>query len=181
MPPSPADIVELTSVHAEFQAEAIAAALRARGIEARVLGGALAGFRAEAPGAAKVVVFRRDLTAARAILAEVRSESVDIDWDEIELGEPEDPQLRSGHQFAPAPSAPPHRRPSAAALRADRRQRFALVAIGMAALLASYALRLPAALVLAAAFMTLFAIGWAAFGFMTQAGRRPDPFDQATW
>lgn len=88
--PSPDDPVALTTAPTEWQAEVIAASLRERGVTARVMGGYLAGLRAEAPAGATVMVRAGDLERARALLAEVRSASIDIDWDEVDVGESEE-------------------------------------------------------------------------------------------
>ncbi len=76
-------LVDLASFEAEFAAEAVATALRARGVSAQVMGGTMAGFRAEAPGAARVVVFRRDLLRARLILEHLRLDMQEIDWKSV--------------------------------------------------------------------------------------------------
>lgn len=71
----------------EFEAAAIAEALRAQGIQARVLGGNLAGMRAEAPALASVIVRRMDLPRATEILRAVKADSIDIDWNEVDVGD----------------------------------------------------------------------------------------------
>lgn len=68
-------VVELLSCRTEFEAEAIAAALRAREITAQAMGGMLTGFRAEAPAIARVMVLAGQLEQARAALAELRAQS----------------------------------------------------------------------------------------------------------
>ena len=80
---------DLTSCPTEFEAETIAAALREQGIPAQVIGGLLTGMRAEAPVAAKVIVRTKDLDRARGSLRALKAESVDIDWDEVDVGKPE--------------------------------------------------------------------------------------------
>lgn len=90
--PGPGRLAELVSTATEFEAEAIAAALRARGIAARTLGGTLAGFRAEAPNRVSVIVDAGDLAEARDALGALRAESIDIDWDGLdEHGTPHGP------------------------------------------------------------------------------------------
>ncbi|MBC7834571.1 MAG: hypothetical protein H7Y88_05660 [Phycisphaerales bacterium] len=88
--PDPDSPVALTSVRTEVEAAAIAAALGARGIEARVEGGLLTGFRAEVPAMARIVVRRADLELARAELTAMKSEPLEIDWSQVELSSLED-------------------------------------------------------------------------------------------
>jgi hypothetical protein len=181
------DIVELTSVHAEFQAEVIAAALRDRGIEARVLGGTLAGFRAEVPATVKVVVFRRDLSAAKALLAEVRAASVDIDWDEVDVGrgEPGPGEMDGGPEGRDGGGSRGGGVGRALAAKAERRAfirgRTAVVALALAGLLASFALRLPAGVVLAMGAVALLAVAWATISIALHGPGRVDPFDRSAW
>jgi hypothetical protein len=73
----------------ETEAASIVAELLGEGIQASAVGGLLTGARAEAPGGAKVVVLRRDLGRARTVLATLRSDAAAIDWDAVDVGEPE--------------------------------------------------------------------------------------------
>lgn len=90
-------VVELLSCRTEFEAEAIAAALRAREITAQAMGGMLTGFRAEAPAVARVMVLSGQLEQARAALAELRAQSTD---DQPDLPPA---QVDSGPASAPPP------------------------------------------------------------------------------
>jgi hypothetical protein len=56
----------------------------------------VATFRVEAPAHARVMVKRRDLRVAQVILRSIRSDSVDLDWDEIDVGTRDD--LRSAER-----------------------------------------------------------------------------------
>jgi hypothetical protein len=58
----------LRVVPTEVEASMLVARLAAAGIEARIEGGISAGFRAEAPGGARVLVSQRDLERARNVL-----------------------------------------------------------------------------------------------------------------
>jgi hypothetical protein len=87
--------VDLASVTSEFEAATIVEALRAQGIAAQHYGGGLAGFRAEVPGFVCVVVRRQDLERARLALRAIQADSIDIDWDEVDVGEPEEPVRES--------------------------------------------------------------------------------------
>ncbi len=81
--------VVLALVPNEWQATLIATALRDRGINAQVTGATTAGFRAEAPGMVRVIVPRSQLQDARAALAEHRDQVSDIDWSQVDVGDPE--------------------------------------------------------------------------------------------
>lgn len=82
--------VPVASCTTELEASMIATGLNERGIEARVVGGATAGFRAEAPGMVKVLVHADDLAEAQCVIKEIRDEAKEIDWSEVDLGELED-------------------------------------------------------------------------------------------
>jgi hypothetical protein len=88
------DLAIVLTADTEFEAETKAEALRARGIEARVTRNAPSwtGHMSISPTArgASVVVHRDDLERARTILKQVVADSVDIDWDEVDVGERED-------------------------------------------------------------------------------------------
>lgn len=91
----PVQLVDLASVPSEFEAATIVEALRAQGIAAHHYGGSLAGFRAEAPGMVRVVVRRQDSERARLALRAIQADSIDIDWDEVDVGQPEEPVRES--------------------------------------------------------------------------------------
>ena len=86
----PEHIAVLTSAPLEMQAGIIVGALQQNGIKATMSGQTTAGFRAEAPGWVQVLVAEDDLPRARAVLEELRRESKDIDWSQIDVGEAED-------------------------------------------------------------------------------------------
>ena len=48
-----------------------------------------AGFRAEAPGRVKVLVHQSDFDKAKALLDEYVHSRDEIDWDQVDVGEPE--------------------------------------------------------------------------------------------
>jgi hypothetical protein len=85
----PEHVVVLTSTPLEMQAGIIVAALAENGVRATMSGQTTAGFRAEAPGWVQVLVAEEDLARARAVLDELSRESHDIDWSQIDVGEPE--------------------------------------------------------------------------------------------
>lgn len=80
----------LTSVPSEIEAAAIVTALGAHSIQASTTGGYTAGFRAEAPGNVNVIVRRQDLERAQRILAEIEEDQSDVDWSQVDVGEPEE-------------------------------------------------------------------------------------------
>jgi hypothetical protein len=88
------DLAVVVTVASEFEAEAKAEVIRARGIEATVTRNAPSwtGYMSISPTAigASVLVHREDLERARALLEQVISDSVDLDWDEIDVGQRED-------------------------------------------------------------------------------------------
>ncbi len=80
----------LTSVRTDVEAAAIVGALAALGIEASTTGGYTAGFRAEAPGCVNIIVKYVDLRRARIALAEIEQDQPDVDWSQVDVGEPEE-------------------------------------------------------------------------------------------
>ena len=90
MPDDPNDPVLLTSAPNEMEAGIIVGALEEQGIKATMSGVYTAGFRAEAPGWVQVLVTQRDLARAQKILDDVRKDHDEIDWSQVDVGEPED-------------------------------------------------------------------------------------------
>lgn len=84
----PDDLVTLTTRPTEFEAEAVVAVLAEAGIEAVAFGA----IRTALPLSDKITpvpvqVRLRDLEAARAALKQNVADSVDLDWDEVDVGE----------------------------------------------------------------------------------------------
>ncbi len=75
MADDPNQVVVLTAVPTEAQAEMIVAALEAQGLQARTTGALTSGLRAGAPGGVQVLVRQADLEQARAILQTVQEGS----------------------------------------------------------------------------------------------------------
>ncbi len=88
------DPTVVVRVPTEFEAQTIATILRSGGIEASVFTDAPSwtGQIPISPSArgSAVVVRRADLQRAQAILRESEQDSVDLDWDEVDVGERED-------------------------------------------------------------------------------------------
>lgn len=85
-PHSPQRLVRVTT---EAEAVAIVTALEAEGIRATATGGYTAGFRAEAPGDVNVLVRQQDLVAAQRVLAELQHHGGDVDWSQVDVGDPQ--------------------------------------------------------------------------------------------
>ncbi len=102
---NPDALVTLTVKPTEFEAEVLVAVLMSEGIEARSFAGhrvsmAFAGDLFGVP----VKVFAADLERASEVLKQNRQDSVDIDWDEVDVGTPEQGQsLREtgDHEYDP--------------------------------------------------------------------------------
>lgn len=89
MPEGDADkLAVLVQCDTEWHAESIAAGLRGRGIAAQAEGGYVAGWRADVPAKARVMVFKKDLLPARLLLSELKTEggAGSIDWDTVDVG-----------------------------------------------------------------------------------------------
>ncbi len=84
------NLARLTSVRTETEAGIIVGGLEDRGIPAVMSGVYTANFRAEAPGWVEVLVAEEHLAEAKAMLALVRNERGNIDWSQVDVGEPED-------------------------------------------------------------------------------------------
>ena len=74
MPEDADNVVVLTTVFKELEAELIVAALHAQGLQAIAEGGLTGGMRAEAPGRVQVLVKQGDLEKAQEILREMEEE-----------------------------------------------------------------------------------------------------------
>ncbi len=79
----------LISVRNDLEATPLLAALSTFGIEATRTGSFTADFRAEAPGRVNIVVKHSDLARAKEALEEINEGSSDIDWSQVDVGEPE--------------------------------------------------------------------------------------------
>ncbi len=105
--PYSGDLVELASYDTEFEAETVVQALRAQGLAAVSGGGTLAGqWVAVGKVYVQVMVRRADLERARLALRAVRAESVDLDWQDVDVGDPTplSDRERTGQRERPAPS-----------------------------------------------------------------------------
>lgn len=84
-----ATVAVLTRVPTEFEAALVVTHLAEQGIQAEAVGGYTAGFRAQAPGDIKILVRAGNMEKARQILNELREPIADVDWTQVDVGEPE--------------------------------------------------------------------------------------------
>ena len=84
-------LVDLMAVTTDFEGEVIVKALEAEGIPASVVSsaGRTLSWMVAITNPIRVQVRRADLELAREALRNTREESVDLDWDEVDVGEPE--------------------------------------------------------------------------------------------
>ena len=85
-------LATLATFNGEIAAEMLAAELRNAGIPAQASGTLTAGFRAEAPGSVQVLVHEPRLEEARRFMDDYLQSKEDIDWDQVDVGEPESPE-----------------------------------------------------------------------------------------
>ncbi len=87
----PDALATLRTVGSEFEAHTLVAVLREEGIEAHAFGAMHASLPlGQRRFGVPVQVRRADLERARAALEKNTSDSVDLDWDEVDVGERED-------------------------------------------------------------------------------------------
>lgn len=94
LPPTPADpgqLVLLTSVRHEVEGHAIAASLAEAGVQASVFGASASGLGWEGGynNTVRVMVRRADLAAAQQWMSARAAAARAIDWDRVDVGEPE--------------------------------------------------------------------------------------------
>ena len=86
----PDDLVTLVSTPSEFEAQTLVAVLAEAGIEAFAFGVPALPALGMRLGGCPVQVRQSDLERARQALAQNVADSVDLDWDDADLGERED-------------------------------------------------------------------------------------------
>ncbi len=84
------NVVRLISVPTEMEAGIIVGALEEHEIRAAMAGVTTANFRAEAPGLVDILIAGHDLTRATQVLQTLHAEQGDVDWSQVDVGEPED-------------------------------------------------------------------------------------------
>ncbi|MBL8764442.1 MAG: hypothetical protein JNM07_09260 [Phycisphaerae bacterium] len=135
----PESLVQAAVAASEIEAEAMVQALEAKGIRAAPFGSLLGQLRAEVPTPGVAVMVRAtDLDAARSVLRDLKAERVDVNWDEVDVGELED-GASDGPAAAAAPGSPSAwRSPSARVLVAVFVCSFALLAIPVLAVAGAF-------------------------------------------
>lgn len=93
------NLARLTSVRTEMEAGVIVSNLEERGIQATMSGIHTANFRAEAPGWVEVLVAENALPQAKEVLEEARSQHDDIDWSQVDVGEPEETNVNGTNSW----------------------------------------------------------------------------------
>jgi hypothetical protein len=73
-----------------MEAGVIIAALAEHGIKAAMDGAATAEFRVGVPGQVEILVAKEDLERAQTVLREDEDNEDDIDWSQVDIGEPEE-------------------------------------------------------------------------------------------
>ncbi len=86
----PEHLVVLTAVPSDIEASIIVSALREAGMHVVATGGPTAGFKAGVPGQVQVMVAEHDLSVARNTLKELKESDAQIDWSQVDTGEPEE-------------------------------------------------------------------------------------------
>ena len=89
-PLHPEHVVAVTSTPNEVDAGVIVAALEEAGIKSTMSGVYTAGFRAEAPGQVQILVAQEDLARAQEIIRLGEENKEDVDWSQVDVGEPEE-------------------------------------------------------------------------------------------
>jgi len=91
MHPDPDELLTLLSTRTEFEAEVIVRALESNGIPARsfATSATTLGWMAVDPRPVKVVVRRADLHRARLAVDQNRTDSIDLEWEDLDVGAPE--------------------------------------------------------------------------------------------
>jgi hypothetical protein len=105
MPTDPDTLVDLTTARSEFEASIMIGVLKDRGIPAFTFSNAGMTLQWEVAGSLpfRVCVRKSDLEPARDALRQARSESMDIDWNEVAVGTPPDASVSNQLDDEPRP------------------------------------------------------------------------------
>ena len=102
------DLLKILHTETEFEAHARAAVLHEEGIDARVIrdGATWSGMLriSATEGGAGVWIRQEDEMAALAALEQNVADSVDLDWDEVDVGTPIDDENYTSRQGMPVPA-----------------------------------------------------------------------------
>jgi hypothetical protein len=96
MDKDPDFLVDLTTCGSDFEAQTLVEALKARGIFAQAFthAGSTLAWDIAVTQPFRVAVRRADLERAKFEMASLRADSVDIDWSEVDVGQPEAGETR---------------------------------------------------------------------------------------
>ena len=86
----PEDPYVVTTAHSIMEAAPIVAALERAGIKATTTNAENATLLPEAMGEVEVVVATKDAPRAETLLALIEEHGTDVDWSQVDVGEPED-------------------------------------------------------------------------------------------
>ena len=79
----------LATAPTEFEAKLIAVQLSDQGIRVETAGAMISGFKAEVPAGVSILVPQAQLDKAKKLLERFRAERSQVDWSQIDVGEPE--------------------------------------------------------------------------------------------
>ncbi|MGD9636472.1 MAG: DUF2007 domain-containing protein [Pirellulales bacterium] len=89
-PEHPEHIVVVATAPNELEAGVMVAALEEAGIKSTMSGAATADFRVAIPGDVEILVAQEDEARAREIIRLGEEDKEDVDWSQVDVGEPED-------------------------------------------------------------------------------------------
>jgi hypothetical protein len=90
MAQDPHEVVLLTKAATEMEAGMIIAALEDEGIKASMAGADVSHMRVAVPEEVEIFVAEGDLARAQKVLEEAEHDGEDVDWSQVDVGEPED-------------------------------------------------------------------------------------------
>ncbi len=74
----------------EMEASLLLTMLEQANIKAQMTGGAIAGFRIQTPAEVQVLIASVDVPAAKKVLADYQRDQQPVNWDEVDVGQPEE-------------------------------------------------------------------------------------------
>ena len=89
-PEHPEHVVVAATAENELEAGVVVAALEEAGIKSTMSGAATADFRVGIPSGVQVLVAQEDFARAQEVIREGEDDEEDVDWSQIDVGQPED-------------------------------------------------------------------------------------------
>ncbi len=89
-PEHSAHVVDVATAPNEQEADVIVAALEEEGIKSSLSGAGANVFRLDLPGDVQILVAQEDEARAREIIREGEDDVEEVDWSQVDVGEPED-------------------------------------------------------------------------------------------